>query len=353
MVSVSAVAAVVLITGGAVAGQRLLPVSEPAALSPASARTEFDVEPITHDDARTVQVGITRGEDHSLSAKIEGRLTRSACAAGEPIVSGGVVAQVDDKSVLALHTTLPLWEPLEMGATGEEVNGLRQELARMGADLLPEGPVNQAVVSVVASLLAGEDATPERLTEIPSDRILWIPERSVTVLKCSARVGQTLSANDPLGVVSGTLQSVQVRALPTDLAPGARQLSIGGVSVEVDEAGSVTSAEGLAALAATPEVAASRSDPDAKGGGEAPTVTGRLALSENVEAWAVPAGAVFEVRDAAGCVLGPDGALPVQIVGSRLGKTFVVPAEAGASFPGSVRTPEAGTASCWDDEAAE
>ena len=346
--SIAVISGLVLVSGGAVLGQILFPSNAPEVLQDGETTESFTAEETSFDDARTVQLSLEIGEDRELVVPNDGRVTATACEPGGVIASGFVAGSVSGASVLALHTSVPLWESLAPGDSGDDVNALRRELVRFGADLAEEGAVDAAMLSVVGSLFSGDSAQPEPLEDVPIDRVMWIPQPEVTMLECAAAVGADVQHGDPYGTVAGPLLGAAVQDTPADLAPGPRTLRVAGVEAEVDAAGAVTSPEALAAIAATDGFQASRGALGDEGAPAAPTMVAELALTSQMQAWTIPATTVFDVTDGLGCVTSGDTVLAVKIVGSQFGKTFVVPAESAARMPATVRVPETTVESCTE-----
>lgn len=345
------IASVTLLVAGAVVGQYLLPNTAPPTLGAAATETSFEVEEVSFDDARTVQLELDIAEDQKLTFPVEGRVIQTECVVGDQISSGQTIAEVSGKRVLALSTRIPLWESMRPGEVGEDVDALRQEIIRMGgSNLAVTGPVNSAVLTELAELFAADGETPEVLEEVLADQIMWIPQPTVTMLKCGAKVADTVTEGDEFGTVAGSLAQAHVAPMPTELTPGARTLKISGVEVPVDESGAVSSPEALASLAASAEYQAMRSAARNGGGEEAktvaPTLVAVFALTPPTTAWAVPASTVYEVAGNTGCITSQGESLAVSIVGSSLGKTFVLPVEEAAVIPSSIDAPGPKPPSC-------
>lgn len=349
-VAVLVIAATVLVAAGAVVGQYLLPSAAPESLRSAQAETSFKVEQASFDDERTVQLALNTTEDQKLAFPVEGRVTQTSCVAGTQIVSGQVVAEVSGKRILALHTAIPLWESLEPGSEGDVVDALRAELIRQGADLAETGPVNNGVLNALEGLLAAEGETPVDLREVPADQIMWIPQVSVTMLKCAVHVADEVKAGDEFGVIAGSLVGAQISPMPSDLPTGERVLKVAGLDLPVDASGAVSSPEALSGLAATADFQAMRSAADTGGddaqGPSAPSMVAELVLASPVTVWAVPASTVYQVSGGTGCISSRGKGLPVNVVGSTLGKTYVVPHQEDTRMPAKVNAPGPEPASC-------
>lgn len=359
--AVVAICGVVLVAVGAVVGQYLLPNSPPKSLSRASAETTFGVEEVGFDDARTVQLSLSIEEDRKLTFPLDGRVTSTSCVVGGQITSGQIVAEVSGKRVLALNTSIPLWESRKPGDEGDDVDSLRQELNRLGSDLADTGPVNSAVLEALARLLTFEGETPGILEEVTADQIMWMPQLTVTMLKCVSKVADSVKVGDEFGTVEGSLAEAHIAPMPTGLASGARALKVAGLEVSVDESGVVSSPEGLASIASSADYQAMRNSSSGGAGGDdtgggaggsgvdstrVPTMVAVLALTPETTAWAVPASTVYEVVGDAGCITSNDKSISVKIVGSSLGKTYVLPAQESAAMPPKVDAPGTKPRSC-------
>ncbi|MCW2289027.1 hypothetical protein EDF60_0036 [Leucobacter luti] len=349
LVALSVITAVLLLGAGVVVGQHFLPEPRPEVLTKGEKPENFEVEKMSFADERTVKLSLEVSDDTKLISPMEGRVTESACNAGQTVSSGSVPLAVNGERILALNTSVPLWETLELGDEGQEVDSLRQEFMRMGADLRSEGPLNQAVINVFASLVS-EEGRLEEFTEIPAERILWLPHQAVDMLRCSAKVGDTLAADSEYGIVAGGLQSASISQFPADLAPGDRVLHIAGTEILVDASGSVADSEDLGRIAESEEFFAARTNAKNQEGSEPISLVGQLKLVESSDAWVVPASAVFGVQGNSGCVTNNTKNYSVQIVGSQLGRTFIVPANSDAPLPTSVEPPVGTRGNCDGNE---
>ncbi|WP_336659619.1 hypothetical protein [Leucobacter sp. USHLN153] len=305
---------------------------------------------MSFDDKRTVQLALEIGEDKVLPFPLEGRVTGTSCAAGSEIHSGHVIAEVSGKRVLALSTAVPLWKSLEPGDEGAEVDALRRELIRMGADLMETGPANQAVLDVLDALFSADaEVPPAKLEEVPAEQIMWIPAPAVTMLKCGGAIADEVTAGDEFGTIAGALTAARLTPMPDDLVSGARVLRVAGLEVPMDKTGVVSAPESLAAIAESADYRAIRSAASASGEERAeagPSLIGELALKSSKSAWAVPASTVYEAVEDVGCVAFTGGTITVRIVGSRLGKTYVLPAQEAEEMPARVHAPGQQPESC-------
>jgi hypothetical protein len=75
-------------------------------------------------------------------------------------------------------------------------------------------------------------------------------------------------------------------------------------------------------------------------------VSGVLVLTEAAPVFQVPPSTVFAIDGTSGCVTSKGADIRVRIVGSKLGKTFVVPGNDDAKLPETVDLPSGGERTC-------
>lgn len=330
--------------GGLVLAQALFPARAPSTLDDIQPPTRFTVEDTAYDDARTVQLELTVSADTPIMMHTAGKLTASACRAGEPIVSGSVAAEITGATLVALHTERPLWRSLAMGDRGPDVDAIRVELRSIGAEIAETGAVDSALMRTVTGLLAPGVDTPTELSEVPLERIIWIPESQVTLKSCDLAVGTVVSADAPFGTVAGSLTAAHISVYPSDLLPGDRQLRVLGVSVPVDTSGIVATAEALHHIESSLGYS-SRTNAEPTDSGP---ITAELALTAPAPVQAVAPAAVFGITGTTGCVTHAGTDFAIHIIGSKLGKTFVRTVHEAVQLPKSVERPEHTTRSCED-----
>jgi peptidoglycan hydrolase-like protein with peptidoglycan-binding domain len=289
--------------------------ASPQALQPPATASTFPVSQTAFDDARPVALTASRDAATTLAAPVAGRVTRYDCAPGGEVVSGTSPLSVDGVPVLALATATPLWRDLSIGDAGEDVSALQHELTRLGHPVGASGKVDRATLRAFAAARTAAGAAAEPATQVPTVHVLWLPASTVAVEDCPAATGSTVEVGDEIATVPGTLTSVSIIDVPTDLLPGPRLLTVDGTGVPVDPAAPITDPAVLATLAGLPSLQPA--------GEETEPPTGRLALTDPIEVSVVPPASV--VGDGIlSCVVAAGRPHNVRVVGSELGQSFVV-----------------------------
>ncbi|WP_017571341.1 peptidoglycan-binding domain-containing protein [Nocardiopsis halotolerans] len=334
--------ALLLLAAGGTAGFLLRPPDPPAGLA---AATEVDSAPVLHepfDDARSVKVGLTVSPTLDLAFGGSGRVTSSECATGATLASGEEAARVDDRPVLALATSMPLYRDLRRGLRGGDVRSLQTELDRLGHPVTVDGVFGWQTHRAVRELKreAGVDDPSGVLT---LEELIWTPSSEVVFEECLALPGSDVSAGGAFASVPGVLEAARLTSVPELDVPGDRLLTVAGVTGPVDSEGLAEDPGFLRELADTPEARAAVA-------GESEPLTGSVALAEPVDAARVPPGALFAVSGDAGCLQSRGEVHPVRVIGSGVGNAVVVPEEEGGPLPDSVDLGPALTAdSCEGD----
>lgn len=286
--------------------------------APAPTAVQLVAEELT--DARAVELTAQLGEDASLPAPTTGTVTTTSCVAGGSVVSGGSAFKVGETPLISLHTSTPLWRDLSYGVEGPDVTALQAALASLGYD------VSETDVFDWQTWAAWDDLVESvygdtKQGELALAQVLWLPAATISVQSCPVVLGQTATQGEALVNLASPLLSASVKSYPTDLVPGARKLTLEGVDVAIDEAGSVTP-EGLSVLAGTQALAKYSANPDDA------SIQAELVLAGATTVYAVPPAAVAMTSETGGCVAAIDGgALPVTVVSSKLGRTYVSFAE--------------------------
>lgn len=304
----------------------------PRTLAEAPESVAVPVSTSPFSDDRPVQLVVDVVPDIPLSATGSGRITSIDCSPGGRWESGKVSMAVDGLSVVALATATPLWRDLAVGDRGDDVAALEQELSRLGSDLRVDGVVTRATVSAVAGLLGpGEDTG-----TISSSRILWIPHPTTELASCTVFPGSPLAAGEVVAFAR-QIPVVAFAELPTGLVAGSRVLRVEGTDIPLLEDGALDAAAG-SAITGTSAYRAALAE-----GGPRFELAALLVLAEPALVASVPPAAIYGLDGRNGCVLAPAGALPVTVVGSQLGKTYV---EFPDGPPETVETPAHGGAPC-------
>lgn len=329
-------AAVALVAIGLLAGLLLAPARVPSSLASPEGERRVPVTARLFDDPRPVEVTPHRAEAVTLTVAESGRITRTACAPGAVIASGTSPLTVDDRPVLALATTVPLWRDLEWGIRGDDVRALQAELARLGHPVTTTGTYDRPTSTAVSALLRQVGvAQPSGRLAVAS--VIWLPAPQVTVATCEVALAEIIGPG-PFATVAGGLTALQVTGGLTGAAAGDRRLRLGPASAPIDASGMVTDAAFLAEVAASAEytfATASNSD----------TITLEAVLATPVEVVVVPPAAIYGITDDAGCVVADGEPRRVRVVASALGQTMVtfvdgaVPTTVELPTPGEVPPP--------------
>ncbi len=314
VVALASVAAV-----GALAGGVYMSDSVPEVLKPAREVTTFAVTQATFDDSRTVTLNVDRDEQTDVVSSIEGKVTTFACRPGTTLISGQSQLAVNGAATLSLGTAVPLWRDLSVGDEGADVTALQEELVRLGQPVPVTGTMNRSALTAVSALLTQAQGSQVTLTTVPASRVLWLPHASTDVEACELSVGSTVAAGDVIATVPGALQSVSLVEVPAGLVSGPRTLVVDGTPVAVDPNAPITDEPALAQLTVLPSMRSVT-------GEQSDAPSGRLRLSDAVQVSVVPPSAVLTDSDdpAVGCVISDGLILPVRVVGSQLGQTYVL-----------------------------
>jgi hypothetical protein len=339
--SVLTLVALTALAGGVAVGAALTAPATPTSLAAGAPVTEVPVTTRVFADTRGLALRVTTGEVRTLTTRTDGLVTATSCVAGGTVASGTSSFAVDGAGLLNLHTAEPLWRTLGTGDRGSDVAALHAALRALGH----EAPAGDRVTGGTLRTLAAAFATAgspvgRSVPVVDPGRLVWLAEPEVTVSRCAGVAGTQVAAGDVLAELPAAVSGAVLVGLPADAAPGARVLEVDGQVVPVDVDGHVSDPASLAVIAW------SRSHGDAAAGAEPAadvTLTVSWSLTDPLEIGVIPPSAVVGAGTPTTCVR--DGAgrpVPVRLVGSELGQSYVVPAT-DASLPAAVRTaPSAG-----------
>lgn len=315
--SLIAVTTLVVIGAAGSLGYALRPVPEPELLRAGSEETSAPVVAQTFDDSRRVQVKLVSGADQTLAIQTSGTLTASWCRDGGEVTSGTVVAHVDERPLIALHTTVPLYRDLSVGDDGADVAALQTELIRLGhldAETV-DGEFGSRTGRALQHLRvrAGVEEG-ERFAE--RAEFIWLPSPQLTGIACAVKVGDAVSQGSAIATSRGALERVTVQSVPDNLTPGDRTIKIGSVRGPLDAQGTASDPAFLAQLAGDERlISGLAEDPGA-------TVTATIALASPIDAYSIPAGALIYDGDSS-CVKTSAGTVKTELLGSSLGAAVV------------------------------
>lgn len=287
----------------------------PPSLGTAAQPSELPVASRLFDDARTVSLEVPSQGGVTLTAPASGRVVALHITPGGRLSSGQEVLTLNDTSVRALATAVPLWRDLALGDSGSDVAALQAELVRLGHPAGGSAVVDSQTLKAVAEL-RGVPA----VSEISLSSILWIPAPEVSLDKVTLQVGSRVEEGAELAVLLGEATGLTVTPLPEDALPGERMIEIGEQRHRVDPTGVITDPESVAAILTSQEYAAAKA---ATAEGQVVTLKPRWVLAEPVEVTAVPPAALTVTTTRQGCVAADGKAVAVQVVSSELGQALV------------------------------
>lgn len=312
-----AVSVVAAVSVGILVALLLRPDTTPSEFKQARDLRSVPVSTGTFADPRTVAVTFMTTQERSVQLGGSGTLTFSACVPGGGLTSGSVVARVDERPILALWTSVPLFRDLTAGDEGTDVDGLRHELARLGFEVDPTGPYSRAVEKAVTSLQKRVGFT-DPDGSLKRSEIAWLPEASVVANSCDGVVGDAIDPTGSFATIAGGLSNVRVGpdASAMKQLPGERQLTLFGAAGPIDPEGAVNDPDFLHAVAESNEYKMSLATSS-----QEHIQTGTSELVTPVDVYRVSPSAIFGVEGQNGCIQSGDDAIPVSIVGSALGVT--------------------------------
>jgi hypothetical protein len=313
-----------LLVVGVLAGLAYRWEDPPSLLAQPTTVGDASVTQRTFDDAKTVSMSVTVSSQQNALSPAAGRVSASACVAGQPLASGGMVVAVDGTPLIGLATSLPLWRDLERGDQGPDVTALTAELIRLqrlegqATDTMT-GPVVEAFNQL--ALNVGVAQSNLSSWTVARSGIVWLPEDSLVVESCPATVGSAVAPEQVVATFASTLTEARITTeLATTLAGDRVLLLDGRVEVAVPAEGLVTDPAQLAVIASSDQFRYARRE-DA--GATTVTVMGRLKLVAPIDVWVVAPAALVATGSDTGCVIGDGRTLPVRVIASELGQTFV------------------------------
>jgi len=316
VVGLAALSALVLAAAAATAGYFLRPMSPPERLESAPAVTRVPTVAQKFDDSRKVQVRLEKGADTRLLLNTAGVITATHCTKGGTIVSGSIVARVNESPILALSTAVPLYRDLTWGTKGTDVNALQRELVRLGFTTPVDGTFGRTTAKALSALWKSRGVDHE-YGGITLAELVWMPGVELTVSSCDATLGVPVSPGGSLATVPGVLQRVVLDSAPADLVAGPRTLTVVDIAGPLSEHMDITDADTLAKIASNTLAQATL----AVTPGE--TLPARIALTSPLTTIKVPLGTLFHVNGNTGCVQSGSDVFPVTIVSSSLGATLL------------------------------
>lgn len=304
----TAVAALAIV--GLVVGFVLFPVA-PKTLSPSGAPGFVPVTSADYFDELPADLTVEPSRSPAISSPVSGRITNSSCAPGQDLTSGSTTWAVDGARVVNLATTVPLWRDLARGDQGEDVAAVQTELERLGIPLAVDGVLGRDTLNAFATLSGDPQAD-----IISQSRVIWLPAPSQPVASCEHLLGDYVGTGDSLAKLTSSA-SIQIGVESKDLVDGDRVLDVDDQVIPLTDLHAVTDPLAIAQVLRTGQFQAGKPATDGK-----TRLKGILKLVKPVKVNVVPPSSIYRVEGDLGCVFF-DRPIPVKIVGSQLGKTFV------------------------------
>jgi hypothetical protein len=270
-----------------------------------------------YDDARDVDLSVTRGAAGQLLATASGTLTSSTCQPGLQISSGEAFATVGERPVVPLATRTPAYRDIEPATTGRDVDTLRAELARL--QVVPSAepasaPAGKELISK-ARALAGLESPDSADLSLPRTAFAWLPATTATIESCDVPVGADVSTGVALVTLAPPITQVRVATVPSDAIRGNRVLAVGNAEVTLTN-GTTATGRALARL-----LKADAWQIYQQSNGEVPIV-GQWRLETPLEVASIPPSSLVTTGRRA-CVSVSGKPQPVTIAASSLGRTLV------------------------------
>jgi peptidoglycan hydrolase-like protein with peptidoglycan-binding domain len=227
------------------------------------------------------------------------------------LVSGQAPFFVNGQPVIGLSAGMPLWRDLSTGMAGPDVSALQVELDRLGYEVDVtsrfDWKTRVAVTKLFASVGGKSDSG-----DLPLSSVMWLPATEIMIGECLVRIGDIVNHGDDILQVAGGLQALVLAEVPGHNW----MLSYGDALAEVGADGWVTSKEFLALVEKDEEY-------------QYITSTGQgsmqmtVQLAEPISVLVVPPSSIVVTDFGKGCLVVEGDTVPVEIVSSSLGRTYV------------------------------
>lgn len=352
MTAVIAVACLLIGVGGTAI---VLAPHPPKVLADANPNASAAIETQQVNDARSVTINAEEVSMAPVVAPRSGMVTSSNCKPGAELKSGQSLMNIDGRAVMMLATAEPLWRSLKVGDTGSDAESLNNALKSLGVGEVSGNAVTEATIAAFKQASANAGAPLDKnVNVIAVSDAAWLPADGVKVSGCPAPVGQMIGASQPIAQLPDMASSAQAQSLPTGAAAGERVIQAGDATIDIDAQGAVGDLTAFSRSSAFIQSAANQSG--------VRQVNVQWVLKNPVTVGVVPAAAIGTMGGAdvstgavQACIVvtneasedtGADTTVPVTIVGSMLGRTYVQNARDGGIPAGFVRLdPRAGDCS--------
>lgn len=289
----------------------------PLELARSSTNGTMDAVPQTFDDKRQVELLPEVGTEFKAIIGVSGTVTNVACRPGNPLQLGRAIVEVDGEPHVTIATATPFWRDFTRGVKGRDVLSLQEALSLAGYRVPKTARFDSVTIEAARKYLT-KAGLKWKGSKLSRSVFVWLPPHTQPVQACLVSVGQQVTAGSAIAALTPEVDSARIRALPAQLVPGDRQLSVGETSLQVDSTGRITKAEDLSRLQSGPEYRTwLQSD------GKVPLMA-NYSLKEAIPVASVPAAAIVFSQSGDACVYSPTNVMyPVSIVGSSLGRSLI------------------------------
>ena len=273
--------AAAVIIGGAIGGAALArgPAPEkPTAKLPAATAKVIRT---TLVETKTVSGTLGYGDRVPITATETGTLTWMA-PVGSTVERGKPLFKVDERPVVALYGSLPLYRTLRIGIKGADVQQLEENLAGLGYGGLAVADTYTSATAKVVRTWQGDLGLPQSGTLEPG-QVVFTPG-AVRIAEHTARVGDTIGGGSREGTASVLRYTGTARLVTVDLGVADRTLAVEGrtVTVTVPGAGAVQGKISEIGTVATAKAEASAAPGNTRGSA-APSNTGSAASDARIQ----------------------------------------------------------------------
>ena len=169
----------------------------------------------------------------------ETRILTWMAPVGSTVQRGKPLFKVDERPVVALYGSLPLYRTLRMGTTGADVQQLEENLAGLGYSGLAVDDTYTWATAKVVRTWQGDLGLPQSGTVEPG-QVVFTPG-AVRIAEHTARVGDAIGGGSREGAAAVLSYTGTTRLVTVDLGVADRALAVEGrmVTVTVPGAGAV------------------------------------------------------------------------------------------------------------------
>lgn len=252
---VSSVVGLVLLAGALVSAALALDDGTDSPMSSDVQAAPLLVPATTSERSVSAGVGVTVVEEpgHEVVSGRGGTVTGVAATVGDTLGSGAILGTVDDRPIVGMVATSPLWRDLSEGDAGTDVARLQTFLREVGLYTGPEdgkfGRTTRTAVAAFNTNVGRKDLG----GAFSVGTVAWLGPVPLTVTEVSARPGQVVGVSAPL--LRGPDRPVAltvaepVGGVPAD--DGGHELVVGDIRASyVAGSGTVTDPDAVAAVAA-------------------------------------------------------------------------------------------------------